>query len=76
MNLNLDSIRATLKRWYAEPTQHGQWVCFDGSSVSLVGDLATAQACEVRSICKVSELGCVVGNNPMMNLAQFLNTDY
>lgn len=69
---NPGGIRATLEQWYANPSQQNRWIVFDGVSVLLVDRL---EGCPHRSICKVSELGCVIGADAHLSLDQFLYSD-
>jgi hypothetical protein len=69
---NPGGIRATLERWYADPSQQNRWVVFDGVSVILADRL---EGCPHRSICLVSELGCVLGEDAHLTLEQFLYSD-
>ncbi len=70
---NPGGIQATLERWYADPSQQNRWIVFDGVSVMLVDSL---ENCPHRSICKVRELGGVVGQNAHLTLNEFLYNDY
>lgn len=65
--------RETLKRWQSDPDKQDKWVVFDGIGVLLVD---TLEGCEHRSICKVSELGCLLGEDAHLTLDQFLYQDY
>jgi hypothetical protein len=69
---NPGGIRATLERWQADPDQQNRWVAFDGISVSLYD---RASDCPYRVICRVSELGCVLGNGAHLSLDEFLHSD-
>lgn len=71
--LNPGGIRATLERWYADPTQQSRWVTFDGVSVSLRDDLGSMKEGE-RSICLVNELGSLVRNE--IDINELLYNDY
>jgi len=62
-----------LENWFAEGGD--DWVCWDGVTFSkhtYLSDLPD----HVRSICMVSELGCVVGYNPHMTMAEFIGNNY
>lgn len=74
---NPGGIKETLRRWYEDKDSDNQsrWVTFDGVTVSLHSSLSRLPD-NIRSICLVKELGCVIGDGAHLTLEEFLHNDY